>query len=67
MKQVTLQIPDKEYEFFIQLLKKFNEVKIKEADFLIPEKHKELVRDRRRTAKKSDFIDWNVAKKSLGL
>ena len=67
MKQVTLHIPDKEYEFFIKLLKKFGSVKIKEADFVIPEKHKELVRERRRTAKQNDFVDWDVAKKAFGI
>ena len=63
MKQVTLQIPDKEYDFFLAFLKKFGFVKIKEADFTIPEKHKELVRNRIATAKEDDFIDWDVAKK----
>lgn len=62
MKQVTLQIPDKEYDFFLNLLKKFNFIKIKEADFIIPEAHKELVRNRIATAKKSDFVEWSETK-----
>jgi hypothetical protein len=67
MKQVTLNIPDRDYDFFIELLKKFNFIKIKEADFVIPEEHKKLVRERRKTAGKNDFIKWAEAKKTYGL
>ncbi len=65
MKQVTLQIPDKEYDFFLNLFKKFGFIKIKEGDFTIPEEHKNLVRNRIATAKESDYINWDEAKKML--
>lgn len=68
MKQVTLNIPDKEYDFFMQLLKKFTSIKVKkEADFVIPESHKQLVRERRKNSKESDLVKWNDVKKSYGL
>jgi hypothetical protein len=65
MKQVTLQIPDKEYDFFLNLFKKFGSIKIKEADFIVADEHKELVRNRIATAKESDYISWDDAKKML--
>ena len=67
MKQITLNIPDKDYEFFIALFKKFSSVKIKDADFVIPESHKALVRQRRKTATKDDYIDWDEAKRIIGI
>jgi len=67
MKQITLNIPDKDYEFFITLFKKFSSVKIKEADFVVSESHKELVRERRKTATKNDYIDWDEAKRVIGI
>ena len=67
MKQITLNIPDKDYEFFVTLFKKFSSVKIKEADFVVPESHKELVRERRKTATKNDYIDWDEAKHIIGI
>jgi hypothetical protein len=65
MKQLTVNIPDKEYDFFIQLLKKFDFVKVKEAEFEIPESHKQLVRERIKTAKPEDYIDWDIAEKKI--
>lgn len=67
MRQITLNIPDKEYEFFIALFKKFTSVKIKEADFVVPESHKQLVRERRKTATKDDYINWDEAKRIIGI
>jgi len=67
MRQLTLSIPDKEYDFFMQLLKKFDSIKIKEEDFEIPEEHKQLVRERRKNSKESDLVKWNDIKKSYGL
>jgi len=67
MRQLTLNIPDKEYDFFMQLLKKFDSIKIKEEDFEIPEEHKKLVRERRKNSKESDLVKWNDIKKSYGL
>ena len=67
MRQVTLNIPDRELEFFLQLIKKFNYKLLfnKEDGIVISEEDKELVRERRRTAKRSDFISWDDAKKTL--
>jgi hypothetical protein len=67
MRQLTLNIPDKEYDFFLQLLKKFNFVKIKETDFEIPEEHKKLVIERRKNEDKTKQVKWNDVKHQYGL
>ena len=38
-----------------------------EEDFEIPEAHKELVRERIRNNKDSDYIPWEEVKKNLGI
>jgi len=67
MKQVTLNIPDKEYSFVLQLLKKLGSITITEKDLAIPEEHKNLIRQRRNSAKETDLVKWKDARKSLGL
>jgi len=58
MKEITLKIPDKKYNFFIELIRQLGfEISI-EKD--IPEEHKNIVRKR---IKKSDqdpdqLLDW---------
>ncbi len=65
MKQITLNIPDKEYDFFINLMKKFNFIKVKEADFVIPEEHKQEVRKRRKTAGKMILLSGMMLRNSF--
>jgi len=67
MKQITLNIPDKEYDFFVQLMKKFSFIKIKETDFEIPEEHKKLMIERKKNADKSKNVKWNDIKNQYGL
>ena len=59
MKQITLNIPDGEFEFFMKLVQKFNYKTAEATDFSIPEEHKLLVDERRKTAKTSDYITRN--------
>lgn len=63
MKQVTLDIPDNKYQFFMELIQSLDFVQLDEID--IPEEHKSLVRERIRSAKPEDFISWEVARKKL--
>lgn len=56
MKQVILNIPDSEFDFFMKLIQKFNYKTAETTDFIIPEEHKLLVDERRKTAKASDYI-----------
>ncbi|OXG00161.1 hypothetical protein BC749_102269 [Flavobacterium araucananum] len=64
MTQITLNIPDNELSFFMQLIEKFNyETVINE--FSVTEEMKNLLDERRSTSKVNDFIPWNEAKKQL--
>ena len=64
MTQITLNIPDNELSFFMQLIEKFNyETVINE--FSVTEEMKNLLDERRATSKADDFIPWNDAKKQL--
>ena len=64
MTQITLNIPDNELSFFMQLIEKFNyETVINE--FSVTEEMKNLLDERRATSKADDFIPWNDVKKQL--
>lgn len=64
MTQITLNIPDNELSFFMQLIEKFNyETVINE--FSVTEEMKNLLDERRSTSKSDDFLPWNEAKKQL--
>jgi len=64
MTQITLNIPDNELSFFMQLIEKFNyETVINE--FSVTEEMKNLLDERRSTSKTDEFLPWNEAKKEL--
>lgn len=64
MTKITLNIPDNELTFFMQLVEKFNyETVINE--FSISEEMKNLLDQRRSTSKVEDFVPWNEAKERL--
>lgn len=65
MKQVLLNVPENEYDFFMELVKKFNFKTTKVAEVSISEKDMKLVDERRKTAKKENFITWEQADKKL--
>lgn len=66
MTRITLNIPDNELSFFMQLIEKFNyETVINE--FSVTEEMKNLLDERRSTSKADDFLSWNEAKKQLRL
>jgi len=64
MTQITLNIPDNELSFFMQLIEKFNyETVINE--FSVTEEMKQLLDERRLTSEVDDFLPWGEAKKQL--
>ena len=66
MKQVTISIPDKLYNSFIELFKHIPDVKIAESEkIILTESQKKTLDHRRKTAKPDDFIPWEKAKKQL--
>ena len=66
MTQLILNIPDKDMEFFMTLVKKFKYQLVKKVDdeqaYTIPEKHKVLVRERIKNSKNADLLDWEKVK-----
>ncbi len=60
MKHITLSIPEEKYSFFIELLNSIDFVSIDDSS--ISEEHKELVRERKRTATTDTLKDWDEAK-----
>ncbi len=65
MKQVLLNVPEKEYDFFMELVKKFNFKTTKVAEVSISEKDMKLVDERRKSAKKENSMTWEEADKKL--
>lgn len=65
MKQITLNIPDSEFEFFMKLVQKFNYKTAEATDFSIPEDHKALVRERIKNSKENELLDWDTIKDDL--
>jgi hypothetical protein len=65
MKQVTLHIPDSEFDFFMQLIQKFKYKTSKAENISIPEEVKLLVDKRRRSAKASDYTSISKSNQKL--
>ena len=64
MTQITLKIPDTKLDFFMELIQQLGfEANVNET--VVPEEHKEFVRNRINTTKKEDYISWEEARKQL--
>jgi hypothetical protein len=64
MKQVILNIPDSNYEFFIELMRKLNFKTINEEEE-IPEEVKRMVLDRKKNSKRENLLTWEEVKANL--
>ena len=65
MKEITLKIPESKISFFMELVRELGLEEVTTDDFLIPEEHKVLVRERIKNAKEDDFIPWDEARENL--
>ena len=63
MKEVTLRIPDKKFGFFMELIKQLGFEVSEEVE--IPEEHKDIVRERIKTSKPEEKVDWKDARKQF--
>lgn len=63
MKQITLNIPDSKYAFFMELIKSLGFVKTDTDD--IPQEHKEIVRERINTANPDQMMPWSKAREQF--
>ncbi|REL24796.1 hypothetical protein DYD21_16680 [Rhodohalobacter sp. SW132] len=63
MKKITLDVPDDKVDFVIELINQLGLTSSEEPD--IPEEHKEIVRERIRSANQDDLVSWEEARKQL--
>lgn len=63
MKEITLKVPDHKIDFVLEL---FEQLGIEVSDDIeIPEEHKEIVRERIKTADPKKMIPWSETRKRL--
>jgi hypothetical protein len=66
MKKITLNIHESKYEFFLEVMKDFGFVCEPNGEsYSVPEKDKELVRNRIKNAKPGDYLKWEEVKNSF--
>ena len=67
MKNITIQVPDSKYQFFMELLSNLDFVKVGADDMEIPEEHKRIVRQRLSDieADPSRLVDWDEVKRTI--
>lgn len=63
MKEITLKIPEKKIDFYIELFKQLG-IEISE-EHEISEEQKNIVRERIKLSKPEELIPWSEAKKQL--
>jgi hypothetical protein len=61
MKFITLQVPDSNYDFFKELMKKLNVKTADDDSMFISEEQKEMVRERIRNTKPENLKDIDTA------
>lgn len=64
MARIVVNVPDEKLAEFNKIMNTMG-FKSKEEDFIIPEWHKEIVRERIRNARDEDYIPWEEVKKRL--
>ena len=65
MKQVILNIPDSNYDFFIELMKKLNFNPIDSSDDEIPEDIQQKVLERVKHSNREELLTWQEVKSKL--
>ncbi len=63
MREITLKIPEDKVDFFLELIKQLD-LEVAEFD-VIPEAHKEIVRERIQNSDASKLVSWEEARKEL--
>lgn len=63
MKEVTLKILDKKYDFFMELVKQLGIEVTENID--IPEEHKTIVKERINTSRTEEMIPWKEVRKQF--
>ncbi len=63
MKEITLKIPNEKFGFFKELMQQLGFEVSEEIE--IPEEHKNIVRERIKTADPEDMIPWEEAREQF--
>lgn len=63
MKEVTVKVSDKKYDFFMELIKQLGIEVAESVD--IPEEHKAIVNERITTSTTEEMIPWKEARKQF--
>jgi len=64
MKQIILNIPDNNYEFFMELMKKLD-FEYTDQESEIPEEIKKMVLERKKNSKRENLLTWEEVKANL--
>ena len=64
MPRVVINVPDEKLAEFNQVMQQMG-FQPQEENFTVPEWHKDIVRERIRTAKEEDYIPWEEVKRKL--
>ena len=67
MKEITLKIPEKNFAFFMELVKKLGFVEIEDTNIEVPEHHKKIIKERLKKLQKEDLLEWNKVKDDFKL
>jgi hypothetical protein len=67
MKHLSVSIPEKEYDFFLKLIKNLSFVKVESVDYEISTKEKNLVRKRIKNTGNGKVKGWDDVKDSFTL
>ncbi len=67
MKEITIKVPESQYDFFLQLMKKLGFNRASEQDFILTDAHKKILDDALKDMEDNpgDEKDWNSIKKNL--
>lgn len=66
MARIVVNVPDEKLTEFNQAMNTMG-FQSKEEDFVVPEWHKEIVRERIKNTKEEDYIPWEEVKKKLDI
>jgi len=65
MKQVTINVPEKKMKFFLELIGSLGFSRSEDEEFIVPESHKKIVRERVGTAEPGDYVEWDKVKDTI--
>ena len=62
MKEVTLRVPEKNFGFFIKLIRQLGYVEIPNEIKDVPDHHKKIISERLKTLNSKELFDWEKVK-----